>query len=242
MVQIEHGRTELHVSLRAVLAHRGLGPAVEFPAGEQAPLVGIAQRQPAALLAVGAGIDFDAGSAGVEQALQGLKVFRLGNDAPLVDPEGRVTLAQIVECPRHHVDPGDVGGGLGQVLVLEAVAQHRMVVEQLEYHGDLCAAFDVLQHDELADAAGIDALGVLAHQEELRLCVEEIAIGLQADRGGGTVRRGGPLIAGLEVGNLLSEKVTIRGQLKRRANPTVGECPGILVRVEIRLRSAECQA
>ena len=81
-----------------------------------------------------------------------------------------------------------------------------MVAKQFQNHGDLRPALEVLEHDELADAARIDALGILGDQGELRLRIEEVAIGLQPDGGGGPVRRRGPLVAGLEVGNLLGEK------------------------------------
>ena len=210
MIQIEHGGVELHVALRAVLPHRGLGAPVELPAGEQTPLVGIAQCQPAALLAVGAGVYLYGRSGGVEQTLQRLKVFRLGNHTPLIDPESRVAFAQIVEGPRHHVDRGDVGGRLGQVLVFQAVAKHRMVIEQIQNHGDLCPAIDVLEHDELADAARIDALGVMGNQEEFRLRVEEVVIGLQSDERRRPVGRRGPLVAGLEIGDLLGKEEAFR--------------------------------
>ena len=132
-------------------------------------------------------------------------------------------------------------GGRGQVLVFEAVAQHRMIVVQVENHRDPRPALDVLKHDELPDAAWIDALGVLVNQEELRLGIERVAIGLYSDRRGRPACGRGPLVAGLEIGNPLGEKEAFRRQLKRRADPTVGEGPGALLRIEIRLRSAKCQ-
>ena len=81
-----------------------------------------------------------------------------------------------------------------------------MVIEQIQNHGDLRPAIDVLEHDELADAAGIDALGVMRNQEEFRLLIEEVVIGLQSDDRGRPVGRCGPLVAGLEIGDLLGQE------------------------------------
>ena len=99
---------------------------------------------------------------------------------------------------------------VGQVLVFQAVAKHRMVVEQVQNHGDLCAAIDVLEHDELTDTARIDALGVMRNQEEFRLRIEEVVIGLQPDKRSRPVGRRGPLVAGLEIGDLLGKEEAFR--------------------------------
>ena len=141
MVEVQDRGAELHVALGAILLDGGFGAAIELPAGEEAALIAVPQRHPAALLPIGAGVDFHGGTAGIEQALERLKILDLGGHAPLVHAECGVALAQIGEGPRHHVDPGDMVGGGGQVLVLEAVAQHRLLVVHLEDHGDLRAAF-----------------------------------------------------------------------------------------------------
>ena len=53
-----------------------------------------------------------------------------------------------------------------------------MAIEQVENHGDPGTALNVLQDDELADAARIDTLGILGNQEESRLRIKKVAIGL----------------------------------------------------------------
>ena len=118
----------------------------------------------------------------------------------------------------------------GQVLVFQAVAKHRMVVEQFENHGDLCAAIEVLQHDELADSAGIDALGVLGNQEELRLRVEESLPACsrtsEVGRFGDATHRSPDCRS--EISRV--RKIAFRSQLKRRADQAIGERPRFLVR------------
>jgi len=53
MVQIEHRRGELDIAWRFRLADCSLDAAVEFPSGEQAPHIRVAEREPSALLPPG---------------------------------------------------------------------------------------------------------------------------------------------------------------------------------------------
>src|SRR5437762_2687916 len=86
VVQVQHGRTELHIPARPDVLHRGLTTPVELPTCENASSVGIAQRDPAALAAGRSRIHIQRRTAGIEQSLAGLEILRPRRHGPLIHP------------------------------------------------------------------------------------------------------------------------------------------------------------
>lgn len=100
---------------------------------------------------------------------------------PLVHPEGAHLAQAVVQAPGQHIRALHRHAAGGEIAVAHAVPQHRVALVQVEIQDYPPAPAHVGQRDGLPSPGSRDVARRVAHQPELRVRADRLAVHAQAD-------------------------------------------------------------
>ena len=169
-----------------------------------------------------------------ERVGQRLEVAHFAVLDPLIDAKRAKPVAAGVEVPGGQVRSAHGDGRQLHVAEAGAVAQHRLVLEHLDFELHAAAAAGVLERDDFAVTVAWDAAGGLAAKGVALRVVEPFAVDLKA--GGRAVdRRPGVSVA--QVAQFPYGEYALGGKLHRRLHDAIaqGPTPGVGIVTEVHL-------